>query len=89
MCIPFLLGTIYLLINDCLRLRPCFAGLQAPVPGVTERYAPDISAVSEPRTTSTATTQFARFLHETAFGAYQSDSRRRCYIVILIEGSVR
>ena len=35
------------------------------------------SAVSEPRTTATATTDFARFLDGAAFGAYQTGCRRR------------
>ena len=40
------------------------------------------AAVSEPGTTATTTTGFSRFLHGTAFGAYQRDCRRRgCSIV--------
>ena len=84
-----LLSTMDLLVHDCVQLLPCFAGLQALVPRVSKCWFTSTSAVSEPRTTSTATTEFVRFLHETALGAYQSDSRRRCYIVVLIEGSVR
>ena len=40
------------------------------------------SAVSEPRTAVTAATNFARFLHNTAFGTHGTDGRRRsCWCV--------
>ena len=62
--------------------RPDFAGLDALVPRVMKLGVTSSSAVSEPRTTAAATTDFARFLDGAAFGAYQTDCRRRgCWYV--------
>ena len=56
-------------------MRPCFAGLDALVPRVMKLGVTSFSAVSEPRTTATATTVFSRFFDGAAFatnGTYYS-----------------
>ena len=64
--------------DGCLGLRQCFAGLDALVPRVIKLLGvTSTSAVSEPRTTATAATPFARFPDGGAFGAYGTDGRRR------------
>ena len=85
--IYFLLCNVWLVAN---KLLPCFTGLQALVPCVFKFYAADTPAVSKPRTTATATTHFARFLGDAAFGTYRADIRRqRHYMWALIKGSMR
>ena len=54
-----------------------FAGLDALVPRVMKLGVTSTSAVFEPRTTATATTSFARFFDDTAFGAYDAGGRCR------------
>ena len=63
--------------DGCLGLRPCFAGLDALGPRVMKLSVTRASAVSEPRTSATATTTFTGFLHGAAFGAHRTDDRRR------------
>ena len=60
-----------------LKLRQCFAGLDALVPRVIELAVTSTSAVSEPRTTATAATDFPRFRDDAAFRAYRTDGPRR------------
>ena len=60
-----------------LELQQCFAGLDARVPRVLKLDVPSTLAVSEPRPTATATTDFPRFLDGAALGAFQTDCRRR------------
>ena len=71
-----LLSSVSLLIIGYFRPRQCFAGLGALGPRVTNLVITSTSAVSEPRTTFTATTSFSRFLDNTAFGTYRIDGRR-------------
>ena len=71
------MSRVRLSVDGCLEPRPCFAGLDALVPRVMELGVASSSAVSEPRTTATATTDFSRFRERAAFGTYQPDSRRR------------
>ena len=54
-----------------------FAGLDTLVPRVIKLGVTRTSAVSEPRTTATAATDFARFRDDAAFGAYGTNGRRR------------
>ena len=63
--------------DDCLGLYQCFAGLDAFIPRVIKLGVTITSAVSEPRTTATAATNFLRFHDDTAFGAYRTNSCRR------------
>ena len=58
-------------------MRPCFAGLNALVPCVVKFCGTSTSAASEPRTSTTTATDFARFLHASAFGAYGTNGHRR------------
>ena len=51
-------------------------GLDALVPRVMMLRVASTSAVSEPRTSATATTCFPGFLHGAAFGACRTDDRR-------------
>ena len=62
--------------DDCLGLLPWFAGLDALIPRVMKLGLARTSAVSEPRTTATATTSFPRFRDDAAFGTYGTDGRR-------------
>ena len=50
--------------------------MHALVPRVTKVCVNKTSTVFEPRTTVSATTRFARFLDDTAFGAYGTADRR-------------
>ena len=65
--------------DECLRLRPCFACQDALVPRVIKLGVTGTSAVSEPRTTAAAATNFPRFRDGATFGAYGNDGRRRSY----------
>ena len=65
-----------MLADSCLGLGPCFAGLDAFVPRVINVGVTCTCAVFEPRTTVSATTRFARFLDDAAFGAYSTGGRR-------------
>ena len=56
--------------------RSQFAGLNALVPRVFKLVATSPSTVSEPRTTATATTHFARFFNGTAFRTHRTHGRR-------------
>ena len=60
-----------------LGLRPRFAGLDALVPRMIKLGVTSTSAVSEPRTTATAATNFTRFRDDAVFEAYGTYSRRR------------
>ena len=60
----------------CLQLGPRFANQDAFGPLVTKFCT---SAVSEPRTTTTATTSPAGFVDGAAFGTYGSAWRRACW----------
>ena len=71
------MSRVRLSADGCLEPRPCFAGLDALVPRVMELCVTSSSAVSEPRTTATAATDFSRFRDRAAFGAYQTDCRGR------------
>ena len=71
------MSRVRLSADGYLEPRPCFAGLDALVPRVMELGVTSSSAVSEPRTTATAATDFSRFRDRAAFGAYQPDCRRR------------
>ena len=65
-----------------LGLRQCFAGMDALVPCVIKLAVTSRSAVSEPRTTATTATIFPGFRDGAAFGAYETDGRRRgCWCV--------
>ena len=75
--IVLLTSLLQLLADDCLGLRPCFAGLQTLVPCVVNLGVDGTSAISEPRTSTTATTDFTRSLRDAALGAYGTDTRRR------------
>ena len=63
--------------HHCLGLFSCFAALNTLVPRVLKVCVTCTCAVFEPRTTVSATTSFARFLDDTAFGAYGTGGRRR------------
>ena len=66
--------------DGCLGLRQCFADLDALVPRVmTLLGVTNTPAVSEPRTTATTATPFAGFPDIAAFGAHETDGRRRDY----------
>ena len=67
---------VFLLTNRCPELPPCFAGLHALVPRVIDFFVPYTSAVSEPRTAATATTNFPGFRDGTTFWAHGTDGRR-------------
>ena len=71
------MSSVRLLATGSLGLCPCFADPDALVPRVIELGVVSTSAVSEPRTTATATTPFARFLDGTAFGTHRADGGRR------------
>ena len=62
--------------QDCFELCPSFAGLDALVPRVLKLGVTSASTVSEPRTATTATATFSRFLDGAAFAAYGTDCRR-------------
>ena len=71
------LSSVELLVDNYFGLRPRFAGLDALVPRVMKFCVTSTSAMSEPRTAATATTDFAGFADGAAFGAYGIDDRRR------------
>ena len=71
------MSRVRLSADGCLEPRPCFAGLDALVPRVMKLCVTRTSAVSEPRTTATATTHFPRFLDGAAFRACGTDNRCR------------
>ena len=78
--------------DGCLGLRQCFAGLDARVPRVIKLAVTHTSAVSEPRTTATATTAFPRFPDGATFGTYGTDGRRRrraCWCSLVEETNTR
>ena len=66
-------------------MRQCFAGLDALVPRVVKLDVTSTSAVSEPRTTVAAATDFLRFHNDTTFGAYRTDGRRRGYWRVYVD----
>ena len=61
--------------NGCLEVHPRFAGLDALVPRVINVCVASSSAVSVPGTAATATTDFSRFINDTAFGTYGTEGR--------------
>ena len=65
--------------DGCLGLRPCFAGPNALVPRVIKLGVTRTSAVSDPRTTVTATTVFTRFRDGAAFEADRLYSCRHSF----------
>ena len=65
------------LANDSLSLCSYFAGLNALVPRVIKFCVTSTSAVSEPRTAATTTTNFARFFNGAAFRTCKTDHHRR------------
>ena len=70
-----------------VRFGLTFAGIKALVPRVIKLGVTSTAAVPEPRTTTTTTTDFSRFVQDTAFGAYQTDCRRRaCSCVYVYVG---
>ena len=71
------MSRVRLSADGCLELRQCFAGSDALVPRVIKIGVSTTSAVSEPRTTATATTAFTRFRDGAASGAYGNGDRRR------------
>ena len=60
-------------------LHPCFARPEALVPRVAKLGVTGTSAVSEPRTAATATTNFAGFSNGATSGARGTDDRRRVH----------
>ena len=64
------MSLVRLSAHGCLGLHPCFAGLDALVPRVTELGVTSSAAVFEPRTAATATTHFAGFLNHNAIATY-------------------
>ena len=67
--------------------RQCFTGLDSMVPCVIKLDVTSTPAVSEPRTTATAATNFTGFRDDAAFGADETDSRRRgCWCVYVLIG---
>ena len=76
--------------DGCLGLRQCFTDLDAVVPRVITLGVVRTSAVSEPRTTATTTTNFLRFCNDAAFGACGTDARRRgCWCVYVVIGETQ
>ena len=65
-----------MLARHCLELS-CFAGPNALVPRVIKVCVTGTSAGSEPRTAAAATGNFARFLNDSALGAYETHGRCR------------
>ena len=73
--------------DGCLGLRPCFADLDPLVPRVMKLGVTSACTISEPRTTATAATNFTGFRDDAAFGADETDSRRRgCWCVYVLIG---
>ena len=73
-----LLSKVQLLAHRCLGLPTDFASLDALVPCVLKLCVASSSAVFEPRTAATATTEFAGFLDGAAFWAHRANGRRGC-----------
>ena len=73
--IAVLLDHISLLVHRRLWLS-CFANLNALVPGVLEVCVASSPALSEPRTATSATTEFAGFRDGATCEAHGSDGRR-------------
>ena len=63
-------------VDGCLGLRQCFARLDALVPRVIKLGVTRTSAVSEPRTTTTAATNFPGFCDDAAFRTCGADDFR-------------
>ena len=88
-----LLSRVRLSPDGYLGLRQCFAGLDALVPCVVKLDVTSTSAVSEPRTTATATTVFPRFRDGAAFATYMPDGCRRydceCLYVAFVKEAKR
>ena len=72
-----MLTTDQLMPDDCLRLLPWFADPDALVPRVLQIGVNATSAGSEPRTTATATTHFARLPNAATCWTYDTNDRRR------------
>lgn len=72
-----MLSSAQLLTDDYLGLRPCFAGLDALGPRVMNVCVASTTAVSEPRTSATATASSAGFLDGAAFETYGVGNRNR------------
>ena len=83
------MSRVWLCAEGCLGLCQCFTDPDALVPRVTKLGVTSTSAVSEPRTTATATTNFSRFCDDAAFGAYGTDGRRRHGCWCLFESPVK
>ena len=71
-----LVSTISLLAHHHVGLS-CFASLDALVPRVLECCVASCPAVSEPRTSTSAATEFAGFRDGATCEAYGADRRRR------------
>ena len=74
--VSILLDHISLLADHRYLGLACFASLDALVPRVLKFRVASSSAVSEPRTATSATTRLARTLDSTACVAYGGDDRR-------------
>ena len=70
-----LMRSISLLAHHCLGLS-CFASLDALVPRVLKFCVASSPAVAEPRTPTSAATEFARFLDGAACETHGTDGRR-------------
>ena len=71
------MSRVRLSADGCLGVRQCFfAGLDALVPRVIKLVVTNTSAVSEPRTTATATTNSPRFRNGATFEACGTAGRR-------------
>ena len=76
--ITILLSRFWLWNYYCLRLSWRFTGPNAFVPRVFNLRVVTGSTVFEPRTAASTTTASTGFRDGTAFGAYETDVRRRC-----------
>ena len=87
------MSRVWLPSASSLGLPPCFADLDALVPRVFKIGVTSSSAVSEPRTTATATTVFPRFRDGAAFATYMPDGCRRydceCLYVAFVKEAKR
>ena len=61
--------------DGCLGLWSYFTDIDALLPRVTKVCVDCTSTVFKPRTSSTATTSFARFRDDAAFGTYGAGDR--------------
>ena len=68
-------------------MRPCFAGFDSLVPGMTKLCVAHSATVFEPRTAVTTTTASTGFRDGTAFGAYKTQScgSGRCCLCVGID----